>query len=277
MPDPVRPASMTGMSKPDPDSTLTRLNASERELLLLLGRGHTAKSIASLKGLTELAVNERFRSARRKTGIGSSREIARLLVAQENRDDIFGLARSSAPTPDLPRPDAPHPASPQRWRLYMAAAVLLAAAILAQQTAVPPERPLPPAAAAIFAPQQAAPDLVALRAEIATGPSDPAWSNATEAALSHIYHGALAPSDAVASLDVACNATLCEVLGVSRAGLSSAQMTAVTEAVQSRETNEAAMALKLDNIVHGFNSTGVGETRDAPVTIVFAAYWRRVE
>ena len=159
----------------------------------------------------------------------------------------------------------------------MTAAVLLAAAILAQQTSVPPERPLPPAAAALFAPQQAAPDLVALRAEIATGPSDPGWSNATEAALSDIYHRALAPSDALASLDVACNATLCEVLGVSRAGLSSAQMTAVTEAVQSRETNEAAMALKLDNIVHGFNSTGVGETRDAPVTIVFAAYWRRVE
>ena len=159
----------------------------------------------------------------------------------------------------------------------MAAAVLLAAAILAQQTAVPPERPLPPAVAAMFAPQQAAPDLVALRAEIATGPSDPAWSNATEAALSHIYHRALAPSDALASLDVTCNATLCEVLGVSRAGLTSAQVTAVTEAVQSRKTNQAAMALKLDNIVHGFNSTGVGETREAPVTIVFAAYWRRVD
>lgn len=159
----------------------------------------------------------------------------------------------------------------------MAAAVLLAAAILAQQTAVPPERPLPPAAVAMFAPQQAAPDLVALRAEIATGPSDPAWSNATEAALSHIYHRALAPSDALASLDVACNATLCEVLGVSRAGLTSAQVTAVTEAVQSRETNQAAMALKLDNIVHGFNATGVGETGDAPVTIVFAAYWRRAD
>lgn len=131
----------------------------------------------------------------------------------------------------------------------MAAAVLLVAAILAQQTSVPPQRPLPPAAAAMFAPQAPSPDLVALRAEIATGPSDPVWSAATEAALARIYHRATDPSGALAFLDVACNASLCEVLGVSREGLTSAQVTAVTEAVQSPETNQAAMALKLDNIV----------------------------
>lgn len=266
------------MTIPETDKALDRLNAVERDLLGLLGRGHTAKSIATLRSMSEAAVNERFRSARRKTGIGSSREIARLIVARENRHDFIDLAHPAAAPPEPRRPDAPRGASPHRWRLPMAAAVLLAAAILAQQTSVaPPERPLPPAAAAIFAPPQAAPDLVALRAEIATGPSDPVWSTTTEAALSQIYHRALAPSDALASLDVACNATLCEVLGVSRAGLTSAQVTALTEAVQSRETNEAAMGLKLDNIVHGFNSTGVGETGAVPVTIVFAAYWRRVD
>ena len=159
----------------------------------------------------------------------------------------------------------------------MAAAVLLAAAILAQQTSVQPERPLPPAAAAMFAPPSPSPDLVALRAEIATGPVDPVWSAATEAALSRIYHRATAPSGSLASLDITCNASLCEVLGVSREGLTNAGIKAMTDAVQSRETNEAISAMKLDNIVQGFHSTSVGDTGDAPATIVFAAYWRRAD
>ncbi|MBN8809286.1 MAG: hypothetical protein J0I47_13775 [Sphingomonas sp.] len=58
---------------------LTSLNAAEREALALLASGHTAKSIATLTGRTEAAVNERLRDARRKTGVGSSRELARLL------------------------------------------------------------------------------------------------------------------------------------------------------------------------------------------------------
>ena len=256
---------------------LDRLNASERELLLLLGRGHTAKSIAALKDLTELAVNERFRSARRKTGIGSSREIARLLAAREIRHDIIGLAEPTVPAAPLPRPDAPRRSSPSRWRYAMSAAVLLAAAVLAHQTAVMPERPLPPAAAAMFTPREPAPDMVALRAEIATGRSDPEWSEATEAALSRLYRQAVDPTGALASLDVTCNASLCEVIGVSRDGVTGAEITAVTEAVQSRETNEAAMALSLDNIVQGFHSTSVGETGDAAATVVFAAYWRRTD
>ncbi|MBU1345973.1 MAG: hypothetical protein KKA16_03360 [Alphaproteobacteria bacterium] len=263
----------------DPDSALTQLNASERELLLLLGQGHTAKSIAALKDLSELAVNERFRTARRKTGIGSSREIARLLTAQENRDDISGVAEPAAPTPSLPRPGAPRRASPlRRWSLPMsAAAFLIASTILAQQTAVPPERPLPPAVVAMFTPPDPAPDIVALHAEIATGPADPEWSRATEAALSRIYQRAIDPSGALASLDTTCNASLCEVIGVSRAGLTDDQITALTTSVQGRETNEAITAMKLDNIVSGFHSTTEGGPADIAGTVVFAAYWRRAD
>ena len=55
-------------SAPSSSERLDRLNPVERELLVLLGRGHTAKSIATLKGLSVPAVNERFRAARRKTG-----------------------------------------------------------------------------------------------------------------------------------------------------------------------------------------------------------------
>lgn len=262
---------------PDTDDALDRLNPVERDLLGLLGRGHTAKSIATLRSVSEAAVNERFRSARRKTGIGSSREIARLIVAQENRHDFIDLAPPATPGPELPRPDAPRRASPIRWRLPMTAAVLLAAAILAQQTAVPPERPLPPAAAAMFAPQEPSPDLVALRAEIAAGPANPAWSSATEAALSRAYHRVTDPTGALVSLDVTCNASLCEVLGVSRDGLAGADINALTEAVQGREVNESIMAMKLDNIVHSFHSTGDGPGAEVAATVVFAAYWRRAE
>lgn len=71
---------------------LSRLSEAERKILLLLARGHTAKSTASVLDLTEGAVNERLREARRKTGAGSSRELARLVAAQESRDDKIGVA-----------------------------------------------------------------------------------------------------------------------------------------------------------------------------------------
>lgn len=69
---------------------LSRLSDAERRALLLLAQGHTAKSAAVLLDTTEAAVNERLREARRKTGVGSSRELARL-VAQENRDEKIGM------------------------------------------------------------------------------------------------------------------------------------------------------------------------------------------
>ena len=55
---------------------LSRLNEAERRVLGLLAEGHTAKSIANTIGSTPAAVNERLREARRKTGVGSSRELA---------------------------------------------------------------------------------------------------------------------------------------------------------------------------------------------------------
>jgi DNA-binding CsgD family transcriptional regulator len=70
---------------------LSRLSDAERRALLLLAQGHTAKSAADLLGASEAAVNERLREARRKTGVGSSRELARL-VAQESRDEKIGVA-----------------------------------------------------------------------------------------------------------------------------------------------------------------------------------------
>ena len=61
---------------------LDRLTAQEQDLLRLLAQGHTAKTIANLTGLSVNSVNERLRSARRKTGAVSSRELARRLADQ---------------------------------------------------------------------------------------------------------------------------------------------------------------------------------------------------
>ncbi|NMN03406.1 MULTISPECIES: helix-turn-helix transcriptional regulator [unclassified Novosphingobium] len=96
------------MSAPErPPAALATLSDKELEILRLLTAGHTIKSIAALLGRSEASINERLREARRKTGVGSSRELARLVDAhkdsarpgapQENRDDF----------PDLPAPGHP--------------------------------------------------------------------------------------------------------------------------------------------------------------------------
>jgi len=96
----------------EPDTTVDfgKLNAAERTALSLLAQGHTAKSIATLTDRSVGAVNERLREARRKTGVGSSRELARLFAAQENRDDLIGVA----PAADAASKPAT-PAATGRW------------------------------------------------------------------------------------------------------------------------------------------------------------------
>ena len=65
---------------------LSRLSDAERRALRLLARGHTAKSAAVELGVSEGAVNERLREARRKTGVGSSRQLARLVAVEDPGD-----------------------------------------------------------------------------------------------------------------------------------------------------------------------------------------------
>lgn len=80
---------------PDSDRTpvaLSQLNAAEIEILRLLASGHTIKSMATHLGKSEFAINERLRDARRKTGVGSSRELARMLDAQEIWDRKIDLS-----------------------------------------------------------------------------------------------------------------------------------------------------------------------------------------
>jgi DNA-binding CsgD family transcriptional regulator len=83
------------------------LTDKEKQTLRLLLGGHDAKSSARALGLSVHTVNERLREARRKLGTTSSREAARLLLAQEGEqapeilgDKALGDARGGVAAPD---------------------------------------------------------------------------------------------------------------------------------------------------------------------------------
>jgi DNA-binding CsgD family transcriptional regulator len=115
------------------------LNPAEIEVLRLLAAGHTIKSIAASLGRTETAINERLRSARRKTGIGSSRELARRLEAQEIWDRKIELPSAAAPA-TVPVPPASSGSGWNKGRLLMLFALPIAAAglILAASSTTAP-------------------------------------------------------------------------------------------------------------------------------------------
>lgn len=85
-------------------SSLAALNDKEREVLHLLAAGHTVKSIAVSLDRSEASINERLRDARRKTGVGSSRELARLIGAQKNWDKNIDLVANDIAPHGLPQP-----------------------------------------------------------------------------------------------------------------------------------------------------------------------------
>lgn len=65
------------------------LSEREKETLRLLLEGHDAKSVARSLGISVHAVNERLRTARRKLGVSSSREAARILARSEQQTHNF--------------------------------------------------------------------------------------------------------------------------------------------------------------------------------------------
>ena len=72
----------------------------EKDVLRLLLVGHDAKSIARHLNLSTYVVNERLRDARRKLGVGSSREAARVLaLAEADSPKNFGDKDFGYPKP----------------------------------------------------------------------------------------------------------------------------------------------------------------------------------
>ncbi|MEQ1496973.1 MAG: helix-turn-helix transcriptional regulator [Novosphingobium sp.] len=93
------------MSAPDrPPNAFATLTDKEVEVLRLLAAGHTVKSIAFGLGRSETSINERLRDARRKTGVGSSRELARLLDAQKIWDKNIDLSTWHAAADEAVQP-----------------------------------------------------------------------------------------------------------------------------------------------------------------------------
>ena len=88
-------------AKQSPASLFACLTDREVEVLRMLAAGHTVKTIAVRLGRSETSINERLRTARRKTGIGSSRELARLLAGQKTCDNNIDLWKHSSGVKDL--------------------------------------------------------------------------------------------------------------------------------------------------------------------------------
>ncbi|WP_447751058.1 helix-turn-helix domain-containing protein [Sphingopyxis fribergensis] len=90
------------MSANEPALGLTAcLTEREMEVLRLLVAGHTVKTIAARLGRSETSINERLRAARRKTGVGSSRELARLLDLPKTCDENIDLSRERSTVENL--------------------------------------------------------------------------------------------------------------------------------------------------------------------------------
>lgn len=125
-------------------STLTPVPADaltdkELEILRLLAGGHTVKSIAARLERSEASINERLREARRKTGVGSSRELARRLDAQKIWDKNIDLSAAAYPS----EIEAGPPSGRGRWSkglMMMLIAIPLAAAGLLLTATNPFER-----------------------------------------------------------------------------------------------------------------------------------------
>jgi DNA-binding CsgD family transcriptional regulator len=243
---------------------LAALNPAERAVLRLLARGHTAKSIAAAERVTVGAVNERLREARRKTGVGSSRELARLLAAQENRDEKIGVAAAAAPGESFAGHGAPGAArrSSSKGTIVMLLAALgIAAAIAVQTVGQSPDPARDPEIGGFF--RQSSNLGPGLYARVRSERRDAAWADRTEAALRSAYAG-IAGVDP-ASLRVRCAATVCEVAG----GIAtSADAPAAVAAVQGKSLLNALSRLGLTS-----RSTAFRASADKPTQ--FLAYWTR--
>ncbi|MFY8048703.1 MAG: helix-turn-helix domain-containing protein [Erythrobacter sp.] len=131
---------------------ITALTDKELEILRLLAGGHTVKSIAVQLGRSEASINERLREARRKTGVGSSRELARLIDTQKIWDRKSDL---SPPAQSAKASSVPRRKGFEWTKGRIAMALMLPAAALALALAAGTTTTMPQAAETAQAPQSA--------------------------------------------------------------------------------------------------------------------------
>jgi DNA-binding CsgD family transcriptional regulator len=278
---------------------LSRLNDSERRVLRLLAEGHTAKSISNLVGSTPLAINERLREARRKTGVGSSRELARLLRSQENRHNQIGMVsrpRSSPADPLI----AADPWRPQTGVIAMIAIFLITAAGAVALMTEPPTSTFDPLYRGVMAEQddpvevftspktrQASDQMLAgegsramlrsLYAKVRSEPQDPAWASVNERALRALFSAIPHIGVPGTELKVLCATKVCEVAGTIDTTFASSENDLITELnrgtmprLNPRALSEGTDRLKLKSIVGT-----IGQTSEKPPRQMFLFYYAR--
>jgi len=193
---------------------LDRLNDAERQVLQLLAEGHTAKSVANELGSTPAAVNERLREARRKTGASSSRELARLLKSQENRDEQMGVGKP----PLLPAHGPVAGAEP--WRPHTGVVAMTTLFIVAAGAAFalmsPGNTPAGEVDPLLGEALPSGPNPAALHAQIRTETRDRDWAPRTEEAIRARTLQIPVIGKNGNTLRVTCAAKICEIAGTIR-------------------------------------------------------------
>ena len=249
------------------------LNDAERRVLRLLAEGHTAKSIANLTGSSAAAVNERLREARRKTGVGSSRELARMLRAQESRHEQIGVGSGGKSATVAAQPDA-HPWRPQTGVLAMIAALLVAAvaAVVLTNQAPATSTGTDPLIGAI---PTSADDPAHVYTRIRAERRDPEWAPRTEQALRVRYSAVAHVGAPIESVRIFCGSTLCEVAGLIDAPPNPADgeslktpLNRTMQALQGKALHDSVAAIGLENVSGYFGSGRPGK-------MVFLQYWSR--
>jgi len=253
---------------------LACLTEAELQALRLLAEGHTAKSIASVTGTSVGAINERLRHARRKTGAGSSRELARMVRSEKVGDQKIGMAAADG------RDDAlahGRPRTARRWTKGVIAmsVILIGGAVTLILTGI--VEPAPQSEAVVDGmvipsvkdhPEQ-------LYLQLRSEGRDAAWAPKMEAALKERYDRVPHVGGPSNSLKVTCGSTLCEVVG------SIALPKPKTEA-EYEKANVVLNALQGNPLYADIEAFGLerpsgtfGSRRDDPDRAVFLTYWHR--
>ena len=120
---------------------LAELTTKEKETLRLLLQGYDAKSCARALSLSVHTINERLRSARRKLGVSSSREAARILHEAEEHAPQLSVSRSLGAAPDGVSPHNPSITSTRMVRGWIVGGVVIVIVIsLAVSLAMLPQQ-----------------------------------------------------------------------------------------------------------------------------------------
>lgn len=256
---------------------LENLNEAERRVLRLLAEGHTIKSAANLIGSTPAAVNERLREARRKTGVGSSRELARQLSAQENRDK-----RSEVATPHEPHSKGLHNKT-LFWLSGRGVIIVFTVALglVAVAASLTSQSPLPSSTDPIIG--QALPDgptAAEWQALLAEEDRDPNWAPRAEQALRDRYEKIAYVGGPDNPLRVRCAKSICEVAGTinpprSEAPVSDGEKSSTGQAMRDLQAKELWDDLQLVGLKS--ESTLFTATNTKPRRTAFFAYFTRLD